>query len=148
MCLTSKPLVAKGIGERITPVSGMPAMPIVLAAPGTALKTASVFTKLEVGERSPLPPLPPKFGSLLEVIFWLRQARNDLTEPATLVNKAAGSAAKVLMRDPDCLFARMSGSGAAAFGIFASMGAAERAAERIRDAKPSWWVTAAMTLAS
>jgi 4-diphosphocytidyl-2-C-methyl-D-erythritol kinase len=148
MCLTSKPLVAKGIGERITRVSGMPAMPIVLAAPGTALKTASVFTKLEVGERSPLPPLPPKFGSLLEVIFWLRQARNDLTEPATLVNKAAGSAAKVLMRDPDCLFARMSGSGAAAFGIFASMGAAERAAERIRDAKPSWWVTPAMTLAS
>ena len=64
------------------------------------------------------------------------------------MNKAAAAAAKALMRDPDCLFARMSGSGAAAFGIFASMGAAERAAERIRDAKPNWWVTAAMTLAS
>jgi 4-diphosphocytidyl-2-C-methyl-D-erythritol kinase len=42
----------------------------------------------------------------------------------------------------------MSGSGAAAFGIFASMTAAERAADRLREAKPNWWVTAAKTLAS
>ena len=34
---------------------------------------------------------------------------------------------------------------AAAFGIFAQMSAAERAAERLREAKPNWWVTAAMT---
>ncbi len=148
MCLMSKPLVAKGIGERITPVKGMPAMPIVLANPSVVIPTASVFAKLSVEERSPLPPLPRKFGSLLEVIFWLRQARNDLAEPAAQVSKAGGAAAKALMRDPDCLFARMSGSGAAAFGIFASMDAAERAAERLRDAKPNWWVTAAMTLAS
>jgi 4-diphosphocytidyl-2-C-methyl-D-erythritol kinase len=52
------------------------------------------------------------------------------------------------MRDPDCLFARMSGSGAAAFGIFVTLDAAERAAARIREARPSWFVTAAMTRAS
>jgi 4-diphosphocytidyl-2-C-methyl-D-erythritol kinase len=39
----------------------------------------------------------------------------------------------------------MSGSGAAAFGIFVSPAAAERAAERLKAAKPNWWVTAAMT---
>ena len=37
----------------------------------------------------------------------------------------------------------MSGSGAAAFGIFVKPAAAERAAERISAAKPDWWVAAA-----
>jgi 4-diphosphocytidyl-2-C-methyl-D-erythritol kinase len=148
MCLISRPLIARGIGEAITPIAGLPALPVVLAHPGVPVLTAAVFGKLEAGERTPLPPLPAKFSSLLDVIFWLRQARNDLSEPAEAVNKAAAAATKALMRDPDCLFARMSGSGAAAFGIFATLKAAEKAAERLRAAKPDWWVVAAKTLAS
>jgi 4-diphosphocytidyl-2-C-methyl-D-erythritol kinase len=42
----------------------------------------------------------------------------------------------------------MSGSGAAAFGIFTTMDAAERAAGRLQQAKPGWWVTSAKTGAS
>jgi 4-diphosphocytidyl-2-C-methyl-D-erythritol kinase len=145
MCLASRPLVARGIGEKITPVTGMPPLPIVLAHPGVAVATREVFAALPAAERTPMPPMPAKFGTLLEVIFWLRQARNDLADPAIAVNKAAGLAAKALMRDPDCLFARMSGSGAAAFGIFVTLDAAERAAARIREARPGWFVTAAMT---
>ncbi|HEY5081844.1 MAG TPA: 4-(cytidine 5'-diphospho)-2-C-methyl-D-erythritol kinase [Bauldia sp.] len=148
MCLVSRPLLAEGIGDRITPITGVPALPIVMAHPGIAVPTAAVFANLSVADRSSLPPLPEKFGSLLDVIFWLRQARNDLAEPAARVNKAAASAAKALMRDPDCLFSRMSGSGAAAFGIFVTLEAAERAAVRLREAKPTWWVIPAMTLPS
>jgi 4-diphosphocytidyl-2-C-methyl-D-erythritol kinase len=148
MCLASRPLVARGIGEQITPVAGMPALPIVIAHPGVAVATRDVFNALAAGERSPMPAIPAKFTSLLEVIFWLRQARNDLAESALAVNKAAGSAAKAIMRDPDCLFARMSGSGSAAFGIFVTLDAAERAAVRLRDARPNWFVTAAMTRGS
>jgi 4-diphosphocytidyl-2-C-methyl-D-erythritol kinase len=145
MCLASRPLVARGIGEQITPVIGIPSLPIVLAHPGVAVATRDVFAALPAQDRTPLPPLPAKFASLLEVIFWLRQARNDLAEPAAAVNKASASAARALMRDPDCLFARMSGSGAAAFGIFVTLDAAERAADRIRQARPEWFVAAAMT---
>lgn len=145
MCLQSRPLLARGIGERITPVIGMPALPIVLVKPRVALSTAAVFARLEPDERTPLPPLPARFRNLLEVIFWLRQARNDLAGPAALVSKTAATPAKMLMRDPDCLFARMSGSGAAAFGIFASMQAAERAAARIGERKPAWWIIPVMT---
>jgi len=148
MCLASRPLVARGFGDELTPVAGIPAMPIVLAHPGVGVTTRQVFAALPAAERSPMPPLPAKFNSLLEVIFWLRLARNDLADPAASVNKAAGAAAKTIMRDPDCLFARMSGSGAAAFGIFVTLDAAERAAARLRETKPGWFVTAAMTLAS
>ncbi len=38
MCLASRPLVAGGIGEKITPVTGMPALPIVLAHPGVPVQ--------------------------------------------------------------------------------------------------------------
>jgi 4-diphosphocytidyl-2-C-methyl-D-erythritol kinase len=148
MCLQSRPLLARGIGERLTPVLGMPALPVVLVQPRAALSTTAVFARLAPGERTPLPPLPARFKSLLEVIFWLRQARNDLAEPAAAVSKSAATAAKALMRDPDCLFARMSGSGAAAFGIFASMKAAERAAARIAERKVNWWIAPVMTRAS
>lgn len=148
MCLVSEPLVARGIGEQTSPAPGIPALPIVIAHPAVPVETRQVFAALTPAERSPMPPLPAKFATLLDVIFWLRQARNDLAEPAALVNKAAGSAAKALMRDPDCLFSRMSGSGAAAFGIFVTMDAAERAAARLREAKPGWFVAAAMTRAS
>jgi 4-diphosphocytidyl-2-C-methyl-D-erythritol kinase len=38
---------------------------------------------------------------------------------------------------PDCLLARMSGSGATCFGLFPNAAAAERAADRI--AGEGWW---------
>jgi 4-diphosphocytidyl-2-C-methyl-D-erythritol kinase len=51
----------------------------------------------------------------------------------------------MLASDPDCMFARMSGSGATVFGIFLSIEAATGAAERIRDARPDWWVAVTWT---
>jgi len=148
MCLLSRPLVAKGVGDKITLVTGMPSLPVVLAHPGVAVPTAAVFARLGQDERSPLPPLPTRFDTLLDVIFWLRKARNDLAEPAAKVAKPAAAGARALMSDSECLFARMSGSGAAAFGIFTTADAAERAAARLREAKPGWWVASATTMAS
>jgi 4-diphosphocytidyl-2C-methyl-D-erythritol kinase len=42
----------------------------------------------------------------------------------------------------------MTGSGAAAFGIYATKDAASRAAARLRRENPDWWVTEATTGAS
>jgi 4-diphosphocytidyl-2-C-methyl-D-erythritol kinase len=148
MCVVSRPLIARGIGGDVTPVSGLPALSVVIAQPPVAVRTAEVFAKLPTAERTPLPKLPARFNTVYEVVFWLRQSRNDLSEPAEAVSKLAGSAARVVGRDPECLFARMSGSGASAFGIFLSREAAERAADRLKQAKPSWFVTAATTRAS
>ena len=39
-----------------------------------------------------------------------------------------------------CLLARMSGSGATCFGLFASAATAQDAAAQIRVAQPGWWV--------
>ena len=148
MCVLSTPLVAEGIGDRIRPLSGVPAMPVVLANPGVHVSTRDVFARLDTEERTPLPTLPQRFASLLDLVFWLRKARNDLAAPAAKITRRATAAERALTADPECLFARMSGSGATAFGIFTTIDAAERGAARIRHAKPGWWVTAAMTGAS
>ena len=148
MCIYSQPLLAKGIGEVITPLAGIPPLPLVLAHPGVGVSTAKVFAGLGEDERKPLPDLPAKFATALDLIFWLRQTRNDLETPAAAVTRKATAAAKALAKDPDCLFARMSGSGSAAFGVFVTLAAAERAAARLAAAKRDWWVATAMTRAS
>ena len=145
MCVESRPLIARGIGEKVTPVAGIPALPVVLVNPGVSMPTKAVFAGLGNEVRAPLPALPARFKSALELVHWLRQTRNDLTDPARLVSRRAALATKTLANDPDCLFARMSGSGATAFGIFVKASAAERAVERIKAARPEWWVAAAMT---
>ncbi|HZP20475.1 MAG TPA: 4-(cytidine 5'-diphospho)-2-C-methyl-D-erythritol kinase [Bauldia sp.] len=142
MCLVSRPLRAEGIGERIAPQPNMPALPLVLAHPGATLSTAAVFRRLPAGERTAMLPLPGRFANLIEFVQWLRLTRNDLAEPAAEEARAVTVATRVVAGDPECLFARMSGSGATVFGIFNSPAAAERAAARISAARPGWWVIA------
>jgi 4-diphosphocytidyl-2-C-methyl-D-erythritol kinase len=144
MCLLSQPLVATGIGERLTPVGGMPAMPIVLAHPGGMVSTAGVFARVTNARRSPLPAWTG-FRTLADVVAWLKETRNDLEEPAAMFSEGAPAAATALGSDPECLFARMTGTGAAAFGICPTADAAARCASRIGRAQPGWWVVPATT---
>ena len=85
-------------------------------------------------------PVPPRFKSLIEFAQWLRLSRNDLFDPAKAQAAIVGTVVKAVSSDPECIIARMSGSGATVFGIFNSHAAAERAAARIHAAKPGWWV--------
>jgi 4-diphosphocytidyl-2-C-methyl-D-erythritol kinase len=141
MCLASRPVLARGIGELLTPVDGIPPLPLVLVHPAIPLPTARVFARLgDYHSQSPLPPVPARFGSIIAFVQWLRLTRNDLSDAAKAETGLAAAAAKALSGDKDCLFARMSGSGAAAFGIFGTRNAAARAADRLRDAHPNWWV--------
>ena len=148
MCVVSRPVVAGGIGEQLSQARGIPSLPVVLVNPSIPVSTASVFARLDPAERAPLPPLPGSFGSVIAFVIWLRQTRNDLSEPAKEITGLADAAVKALSNDPGCLFARMSGSGATAFGIFPKLTTAERAAERIRNERPNWWVVATETTGS
>ncbi|MBN9023535.1 MAG: 4-(cytidine 5'-diphospho)-2-C-methyl-D-erythritol kinase, partial [Rhizobiales bacterium] len=95
--------------------------------------------------RPPLPPLPTRPVSVMELVFWLRRTRNDLFEAACGIAPEIERAVRLLAADEDCVFARMSGSGATVFGIFLTIEAATAAAERIRDERPEWWVSVTWT---
>lgn len=148
MCLVSRPLVARGIGEAITLLAGMPALPLALVHPGVAVSTAAVFAARSGAFGTPLPAPPGRFADPSDVAQWLKGTRNDLAESAGKLEPAVAQAVAALAADDTCLFARMSGSGATAFGIFPTFAAAKRATTRIGKAQPGWWTQATMTGAS
>ena len=142
MCMQSRSLRATGRGERLTPIPGMPSVPLLLVNPGVPVATADVFRRLSPPYDKPLPAVPQGFKSVFDLVIWLRQTKNSLEPPALAEAPPIGRVLKALRADADCLFARMSGSGATCFGIFGSPSAAQRAAVRLRAARPAWWIVA------
>ncbi|MBX3571535.1 MAG: 4-(cytidine 5'-diphospho)-2-C-methyl-D-erythritol kinase [Mesorhizobium sp.] len=140
MCLAARPLLARGIGDEITPVDGFPSLGIVLVNPGVAVSTAAVFAALSSRDNPPLPPLPSHldFHTLCN---WLETTRNDLEAPARALEPAINGALSAL-RKAGAHVVRMSGSGATCFGLFESGNLAKRAASEIRKRKPAWFVAA------
>jgi 4-diphosphocytidyl-2-C-methyl-D-erythritol kinase len=90
----------------------------------------------------PVPVLPDAAG----LAAWLADRRNDLEAPAVALAPAIAQVRAALASQPGCLLARMSGSGATCFGLFADEPAAIAAARTLSDRQPEWWVAAGRML--
>lgn len=145
MCLECRPLVARGIGEKLTMLEGLPDFAILLVNPGVPVSTPDVFRALARRDNPPLAALPElsRRDDFSTFCRWLSSSRNDLQAPAIGLQPAIADALDVLEASGAAL-ARMSGSGATCFGLFGDEGAARDAAARIREIHPAWYVTAAM----
>jgi 4-diphosphocytidyl-2-C-methyl-D-erythritol kinase len=140
VCLVGRPARMEGIGEKVTPLS-LPQAFIVLANPGVGLATASVFAALTRRDNAPL-PAPAAWPDAAALAHWLHAARNDLEPPAQALAPVIGTVLAALGRQQGCLLARMSGSGATCFGLFATAAQAEAAAAALARAEAAWWVQA------
>lgn len=139
------PLIARGVGEKLHTISGMPTLPLVLINDGTALSTPQVFAAINKRDNPPLPA--PKIDSFDCLRSYLPTTRNDLLQPA--LSLAPNIAQKLeLLRSYDAIFAQMSGSGATCFAVFSDQKSAVQAAREIRSAHPDWFITATQTGAS
>ncbi|NYT31175.1 4-(cytidine 5'-diphospho)-2-C-methyl-D-erythritol kinase [Rhizobium sp. WYCCWR 11128] len=142
MCLESRPLIARGIGEKIEPVPELPAFAMVLANPLKGVSTPEVFRRLATKNNPALSLAPSQTADWLAAIA---AARNDLEPPAReLVPEISEISA--MLQAHGALLTRMSGSGATCFGIFESMTAAEHAAAALHDERPGWYFQAAKTV--
>jgi 4-diphosphocytidyl-2-C-methyl-D-erythritol kinase len=74
----------------------------------------------------------------------LAKRSNDLTAAAIGLLPAIADVLAALELQAPCLLARLSGSGATCFGLFAERGEAREAAAAISAARPDWWVVATM----
>ena len=139
VCMAARPARMQGAGESVEPVPGIPPLPAVLVNPGVALSTGAVFRAMSCFG----PPMPeiPGFSDVRDCATWLGDQRNDLQAPACALAPEVGACLAAL-EDAGALLARMSGSGATCFGLFAAPDEAERAAARIGAAHPDWWVRA------
>jgi 4-diphosphocytidyl-2-C-methyl-D-erythritol kinase len=142
VCLEAKPAFVGGIGEELARPPALPVIHAVLVTPAAALETALVFAAF-AGEFSAPARFDGEAASTTALIALLAERRNDLQAPALALVPAIAEALALLERQPGCLLARMSGSGATCFGLFAKAEAAARAEAALIAERPDWWVVTA-----
>lgn len=141
VCLRSRATVMRGIGEQLDDAPPLPPFWLVLVNPGIALETRDVFGALN-GRFGPAQPLLRAPDSAADLAILLRERRNDLEAPARYLAPEIDQVLAALSAQAGCLLARMSGSGATCFGLFAEPRHAEIAARNIGRARTAWWVVA------
>ncbi|WP_407048200.1 4-(cytidine 5'-diphospho)-2-C-methyl-D-erythritol kinase [Methyloraptor flagellatus] len=142
MCLHGATARVGGIGEDVQHLAPLPEFGLLLVNPGVALATPAVFKILESRHNPRLPLLPERFADCMHLARWLADTRNDLEPPAIRLVPVVAAVHAALAAEADCLFARMSGSGATSFGLFPSRQAAIEAGRRLAVRHPDWWIAA------
>ena len=145
VCLYGRPALMSGVGELIKPAPKIPSMHLVIINPGDAVSTTAVF-KTREGPYSISPEELDEAKSLQEFTVQLANLRNDLTAPALIISPVIQEVLIALETTKNCLFARMSGSGATCYGIFETERQAKMAVSRISVKHPDWWIKTAYFL--
>ncbi len=140
MCLASRPLVARGIGEEIEPRADLPAYAMVLVNPLLGVSTPEIFRRLKDKDNPPLKVPKPGTGGPCWLAA-LKAMRNDLEAPAAGLCPPIEAVRQALAATGP-LLVRMSGSGATCFGLYEDMEAAAHAARTIEAGHPGWFVVA------
>ena len=124
------------------PAPELPNVGIVLVNPNQALPTPTVYKTFREGgygftPESRLTEVPRTVPAMIAA---LKARGNDLYEPARRLMPVIGDIMTAIDNTEDCLLARMSGSGATCFGLYADHAAAQKAAMALRAAHPTWWI--------
>ena len=142
VCLAGRAAFIGGIGERIEAAPPLPPAWLVLANPRVALSTPAVFAERR-GDFSPPARFQEAPADAARLAALLAGRHNDLTAPACRLAPVVGEVLAALAATDGVLLARMSGSGATCFALFADRPAAAAAARVLGAAHPAWWVAAA-----
>jgi|SRR5579864_158742 len=145
VCLLGRAAWLGGIGERVARAPALPECAVLLANPGVALATPDVFAA-----RRGTFSAPARFdampGDASGLAALLAERRNDLSDAAVVLSPAIADVLARLAHLPGALLARMSGSGATCFALFATLEEAEAAAQQLRAERGEWWIAAARLL--
>lgn len=139
VCLLSRAARMRGIGERLDFLDDFPGGWIVLVNPRVEVPTPAVFRTLARKDNTPLAETLPRWPDIAALAAWLRDQRNDLEPPALIIAPVIADVLAALRVQSGALIARMSGSGASCFALFAAEATARAAAAAIKAAHPGWW---------
>jgi 4-diphosphocytidyl-2-C-methyl-D-erythritol kinase len=142
VCLDPRPRLMRGIGEILSVPLKLPALPVVLANPGVALPTKSVFAGWKRAGPQALTldvAAVAKITGREEYLQLLATQANDLESAAIAVEPVIAEMLVALRGLGGCRLARMSGSGGTCFALFASAAAAIEAANALSGKYPQWW---------
>lgn len=142
VCLDARPAFMCGLGDRVTRLDVPARFSLVLVNPGVGVATASVFRMLQAPPLGEMPAARalPAFDTLDGLIGWLHENGNDLEAPARRLAPEIDAVIAAIGSAQGCRLARMSGSGATCFGVFATEAEARAGAARLARAHPGWWM--------
>lgn len=124
-CVVSQTMRGEGVGEALSPVGSVAGTPILLVNPRIPLSTGAVFRAWDGIDQ----------GLLGD---W-HHGRNDLEAPACALVPEIAALLVFLGSRHDVTLARMSGSGATCFALFATKAARDRAVTEVRTTFPAYW---------
>lgn len=133
VCLTGKTSRMRGIGDRVTPVSGrLSNYAVLLVNPGVQLPTATIFQNFRrfAGRRYPV-----AVSADLQAV---QRSGNSLTAAAIEQLPEIADLLAFLSRSQEVLLARMSGSGATCFALYSHHAHALRHAQQIANKFAHW----------
>ncbi|MDE8349416.1 MAG: 4-(cytidine 5'-diphospho)-2-C-methyl-D-erythritol kinase [Acidocella sp.] len=136
VCLARSSARMSGIGDILTPAPKLPNFGIILVNPGVHVATPAVF-RARAAAFTPPAAFPAGWSTPEALVEALSHTSNDLEPPAISLAPVIGDVLAHLKSLPGCRLARMSGSGATCFAIFATPAAATTAATNI--CQPNWW---------
>jgi 4-diphosphocytidyl-2-C-methyl-D-erythritol kinase len=143
VCLDPRSRIMRGIGDILSEPLTLPPLPVLLINPGIAVATKEVFAGLAAAPAlSPAADLAAiaNLSTRDNVLQFVLAQPNDLERPAMRLAPVIADVLLELRAAPGCDLARMSGSGATCFGLFATASAAAEAARLFSSAHPHWWV--------
>mgnify|MGYP006225919763 CR=1 FL=1 len=142
VCLNGRAAFIGGIGEKISEAGPLPLCSLVLVNPGVATSTPAVFkarVQAQPGFSKPerFDYAPEDVGELVSILL---SRHNDLDQAAQGLYPEIGLVLGTLEASQGALMARMSGSGATCFALFADPSEAAAASIDLVHRHPDWWV--------
>ena len=144
VCLDPRARRMSGIGERLGPALGLKPIAAVLVNPRAASPTPAVFAGMGLarGQASGAAAFAEALDG--DAVAALALGRNDMQASAERITPAISETLEILRGDRNARLVRMSGSGATCFALYGDRHAASRAARRLRELRPGWWVRATL----
>lgn len=142
VCLAGRPARLGGAGEILRPAPPLPACGLLLVNPGLPLATPAVFAARQGAFSAPAELPAQGWTDAAALARDLAPLGNDLEPAAIALCPVVAEVLAALRALPSCLLARMSGSGATCFGLFASAEAAAAAAGALGAGgapEARWW---------
>lgn len=136
-CLMKGCALSEGIGEILTPLPGLPKMPVLIAKPPAGVSTKYVYEHLRLDSGLKHPDIDGmaqalKSGDVGGIVSRL----GNVLETVTVTEIPQIDEIKRIMCSEGALGALMSGSGPTVFGLFSEQETAERAMKVLGDRYP------------
>jgi 4-diphosphocytidyl-2-C-methyl-D-erythritol kinase len=142
-CLSHDAVIARGVGDELSPAPALPEFSMLLANPRAPTATPDVFRAFAALNPTivsrDLPSLPSRWETLEALAEDVTARGNDLLPAALRVSPAIGPVLAALTNAEGAAAAGLSGSGATCFALLPTDEAAEAAGERLHHDHPGWW---------